>query len=91
MEGKVVGNKELSSGGTLETEVNLLSLKLYFFSSILRCRDIFVHFACLGRMSHSFLPALPSLPSLVLISNGARSCLLGNRGRKGNWNPCFFP
>lgn len=31
VEGKVFGNKELSSGGTLETEVNLLSLKLYFF------------------------------------------------------------
>lgn len=60
MEGKVFGNKELSSGGTLETELNLLSLKFYFFPPSLGAETFLC--ICLFGENESLLDACTAFP-----------------------------
>lgn len=87
--------KEFSSGGIRATEVNPLSLKLYFPPPIPPPPQLYVqtHFCAFA----SFLENESLLPRHTAFSPqpGAQQqqgqiLLLGKRGRKGNWNPHSF-
>lgn len=91
MEGKVFGNKELSSGGTLETEVNLLSLKLYFFFPSSLGAETFLCI-CLFGENESLLPACTAfLPQSGAHQQWGQILPTGQQREERQLEPLFLP